>query len=67
MFKIFQEKMIAVRGQYFVVGIVQQDGIKIVKINDVSMRDRDSDTCARVFFLKKNCTCREAREGFSIK
>jgi hypothetical protein len=40
MFKIFQEEVIAARDQCFVVSIAQQDGIKIVKINDASMKDR---------------------------
>jgi hypothetical protein len=56
MFKIFQEEVIAARDQCFVVGIAQQDGIKIVKINDASMRDRVVDWCTTNMF--ESCSCK---------
>ena len=40
MFKLFQEEVIAARDHCSVVGMTQQDGIKVVTINDGSMRDR---------------------------
>jgi hypothetical protein len=54
-FKIFQE-VIAARDQCFVVGIVQQEGIKIVKINDVSMRDRVVQWCTTN--MVGSCSCK---------
>jgi hypothetical protein len=56
MFKIFQEEVIAATDQYFVVGIAQQDGIKIVKINDASIRDRVVDFFTTNIF--GSCSCK---------
>jgi hypothetical protein len=55
-FKIFHEEVIAARDQCFLVGIVQQEGIKIVKINDTSMRDRVVHWCTTNMF--GSCSCK---------
>jgi hypothetical protein len=56
MFKIFQEEVIAARDQCFVVSIAQQDGIKIVKINDAFMKDRVVHWCTTNMF--GSCLCK---------
>jgi hypothetical protein len=56
-FKIFQGEVIVARDQCFIVGIVQQEGIKIVKINDVPMRDRVVQWCTTILF--GNCSCKQ--------
>ena len=39
-FKIFQKEVVVARDHCFVVKIVQQDDVKIVVVNDGSMRER---------------------------
>jgi hypothetical protein len=49
-FKYFQNEVIAARDHCIVVGIMQQEGIKILIINDESMRDRMVQWCASNMF-----------------
>jgi hypothetical protein len=55
-FKYFQNEVIAARDHCIVVGIMQQEGIKILIINDGSMRDRMVQWCASNMF--GSCSCK---------
>jgi hypothetical protein len=55
-FKKFQKEVIAARDHCFVIGIEQQEGVKIVVINDGSMRDRVVHWWASNLFA--SCSCK---------
>jgi hypothetical protein len=55
-FKIFQEEVIATRDSRFVVDIAQHEGVKVVKINDATTRDRVVHWCTTSSF--GSCSCK---------